>query len=408
MANTDSGKLNLPKTMLTPSSKPEGVMPIWEYLSFTDRPIVLYGTGNGADKILDQLEKRKIQISGIFASSDFVRDRSFRGFKVETFDALYARFPDMIVLVCFGTSRPEVLANIDRIAEKCEVYAPDVPVYGGNLFDREFYLAHEAELQEVRAMLADDISRDTFDAIVNYKLSGDFRLLRPCERPLDDNVGLLMYFDEDGCFVDLGAYTGDTVEYYSSSYPVSLSKVIAVEPDARNFRKLQETSARLSVTPRMLHPRPSDTPLSISCVRALISDHDGVVTIDRNKGRGVHDTSIPNKGTNSVSETPASGSAQAMSASSEEIRAISLVTLLKDEKASLIKMDVEGNERLAIEGGRAILKRDKPDLIVSCYHRSEDLFTLPLLLKEIVPDYKIYMRHHPHLLSWDTEFLVTT
>ena len=29
----------------------------------------------------------------------------------------------------------------------------------------------------------------------------------------------------------------------------------------------------------------------------------------------------------------------------------------------------------------------------------------PLLVKEIVPDYKVYMRHHPHLLCWDTEFI---
>ena len=69
---------------------------LWGYLASAGRPVVLYGTGNGADKILDQLILRNIPVSGVFASSGFVRDRSFRGFPVETYDALKERFPDMI------------------------------------------------------------------------------------------------------------------------------------------------------------------------------------------------------------------------------------------------------------------------------------------------------------------------
>ncbi len=372
---------------ITPSTQMEGVTPVWRYLQQVDRPIVLYGTGNGADKILDQLTSHNIRVAGVFASSDFVRDRSYRGFKVETYEALHARFPDMIVLVCFGTSRPEVLANINRIAEECEVLAPDVPVYGDNLFDETFYLAHESELRQVYELLEDDISRVTLSNIVHYKLSGDYRLLRNCERPLSDHIDLLRdHFNRDGCFVDLGAYTGDTVEYYSSAFANEISKVLAVEPDGRNFRKLQETAQRLT-----------SSSLTINCVRALISDQDGTVFIERNKGRGVH--------VHNGQSAPQVRNEFSV-ANGEEIAAASLVTLLQDEKASLIKMDVEGAELAAISGGQAIIRRDQPALIVSCYHRNEDLFTLPLLLKEWVPTYKVYMRHHPHLLSWDTEFIL--
>ena len=50
-----------------------------------DKPIVLYGMGNGADKVLDELESRNIAVKGIFASDDFVRGQFFKGFKVMTF-----------------------------------------------------------------------------------------------------------------------------------------------------------------------------------------------------------------------------------------------------------------------------------------------------------------------------------
>ena len=164
---------------------------LWGYLASAGRPVVLYGTGNGADKILDQLILRNIPVSGVFASSGFVRDRSFRGFPVETYDALKERFPDMIVLICFGTSLPDVLANIDRIAKECETYAPDVPVYGDSLFDKAFYEAHQEELSAVRGFLEDDISRDTFDRVISYKLTGNYLLLRPCERPSEELGDLL-------------------------------------------------------------------------------------------------------------------------------------------------------------------------------------------------------------------------
>ena len=352
---------------------------IWTYLTTVQKPVVLYGTGNGADKILDQLENRNIRISGIFASSDFVRDRTFRGHPVESFESLRSRLQkesgmDPIVLLCFGTSRPEVLENIDRIAKECEVYAPDVPVYGQNLFDHDFYKAHEEDLRKVRECLSDDLSRQTLDATIRYKLSGDYTLLRDCEENISEAKALLS-LPKESTFLDLGAYNGDTLLLYTSLFP-NISRAIGVEPDARNFRKLQENTSSLSER------------IQISYVRALISDQDGLSSIDRSKGRGVHE------------ETSKTGVL-------EELPAKTIGSLSCGRHIDLIKMDIEGNEKLAILGGQDVITRDRPSLIVSCYHRSEDLFTLPLLLKEMVPQYKIYMRHHPHLLCWDTEFLLT-
>ena len=44
----------------------------WDKLSSEKRPIILYGTGNGADKILDDCDKYNIKVSGVFASDGFV------------------------------------------------------------------------------------------------------------------------------------------------------------------------------------------------------------------------------------------------------------------------------------------------------------------------------------------------
>ena len=68
----------------------------------------------------------------------------------------------------------------------------------------------------------------------------------------------------------------------------------------------------------------------------------------------------------------------------------------------MIKMDVEGAERETLLGCRQMIARCQPALIVSCYHRNEDLFDLPLLVKKLYPGYRLFLRHHPYLPAWET------
>lgn len=78
--------------------------------------------------------------------------------------------------------------------------------------------------------------------------------------------------------------------------------------------------------------------------------------------------------------------------------------LLKGKPVSLIKMDVEGEERAAIKGAENTIRSFKPRMIISAYHRTEDLWEIPKEVLKIRDDYKIYMRHFPSLPAWDTVY----
>ena len=114
---------------------------LWTYLSETEKKIVMYGMGNGADKIIAVLDRYGIEVADFFASDGFVRGHSFHGKVVLSYSDTKAKYgaDNMIILLSFASSRPEVLENICRIASECELYAPDVPVFGDTLFDGEFY-----------------------------------------------------------------------------------------------------------------------------------------------------------------------------------------------------------------------------------------------------------------------------
>ena len=50
------------------------------------------------------------------------------------------------------------------------------------------------------------------------------------------------------------------------------------------------------------------------------------------------------------------------------------------------------------------LRRHRPNLLIAGYHRSEDLWRLPLEVLAIQPEYKVYVRHYPCLPAWDVNF----
>lgn len=65
-----------------------------------------------------------------------------------------------------------------------------------------------------------------------------------------------------------------------------------------------------------------------------------------------------------------------------------------NEPVSFIKMDIEGSERRALIGAKETIKKYRPKLAISIYHKPEDIWELPSLLLEYVPDYTFYLRHY--------------
>ncbi len=344
---------------------------LWSYLEKENRPLVIYGTGDGADKIIDELGRRGLSrlITGIFASPGFVREgRVFRGFPVEPFEDIYARLSGFIVLAAFGSALPDVLSYVYSLEEKCELYAPDVPVCGGEVFDMEFVKRNEDRLANVYSRLADDLSQKTFRDLVNYKLSGSLKYLRSCEVTPDEADGILGPFKESS-FIDLGAYRGDTLIRFTQMFPAFISAT-ALEPERHSFSKLKACAGELNIP--------------VTCVNALVSDTCGKALITSSRGRGTR---------------AASGSG-----SGREIDKVTVDSLADAKRAGFIKIDVEGSEFAAIEGARNTITDQRPQIKIACYHKSADLFEIPETVFEIRDDYRLFMRHTPCIPGWDVDY----
>ncbi len=337
---------------------------LWTYLKASHKPILLYGTGNGADKILNELEKRKIKVSGVFASDSFVRSRSFRGFKVISFSAAKEQYGEFIALLCFGSQLTEVIDNIKCIAETTEIYAPDVPVIEDNeIFDIEYVRKHRESLERAYNLLADEASKKVFEATIYYKLTGKINYLFDCETTKKEAYTLLK-LNNNEAYLDLGAYNGDTVEEFINEVK-AYRKIIAVEPDYKNFKKLKSNTEKVN---------------NILLYNAAVAEKNGTALFSMRGGRN-----------SSVGE-------------GTEIKTVGVDEEFSTERVSYIKMDVEGNEISAIRGAKETLKKYRPRLNIAAYHKNADIFEIPLLISSINPDYKIYLRHHPYIPAWDTNY----
>lgn len=63
-------------------------------------------------------------------------------------------------------------------------------------------------------------------------------------------------------------------------------------------------------------------------------------------------------------------------------------------RVDLIKLDVEGAEAAALRGAAETIRRFRPRLAVSVYHRPGDWWSLARLVRALDPGYRLYLDHH--------------
>ena len=335
----------------------------WDFLKKTKLPIFIYGMGDGALKILSIFNQYKIPYSGFFASDEFVRGHCFEGHKVHKLSEIESEVDEFVIVLAFACGYDSLIQKIKELSKNHILIAPDVPVIGNGLFTKEFLSDNFDKIEKVYNMLADEKSKEVFTQTIAYKITGRIDYLTSISTPPSEAYEHIIKPGNDEIFVDVGAYNGDTVAEFITNVSNKYNKIYAIEPDARNFKKLIKSTEGID---------------NIEIYNCAGWSEDTSLIFSKNSGR---QSMIAKQGV--------------------EIQARSVDSILCSSKATFIKYDVEGAEREALSGTDVTIKKYKPKLKIALYHRNEDIFEIPLLIKEMNSEYKLFIRKLPYIPAWE-------
>lgn len=276
-----------------------------------------------------------------------------------------------------------------------------------------FVEAHRDDFFAARTLLADEASRSLFDQLVLFRILGHMHVRLPFNTPetrrhlakanewkveatadagvfgplsifavpIDDDVlcfkcwdgnvaaGLLAhqyYFERDGVTIapgagdhalDAGGCFGDTALIFARSVGPS-GHVYTFDPMPRHCAIMRETFA--------MNPAFADriTVFDVGLSDAN-SDGDGEARQGIDPGARIADD-VPTR----------------------------TIDSLELGRVDFVKMDIEGAELMALKGGEQSLRRWKPRLAISLYHRPEDFFAIPLWLHGLGLGYRFHLDHY--------------
>ncbi len=227
---------------------------------------------------------------------------------------------------------------------------------------REWFAAQQPRLEQAFLLMEDWVSETVYVNVFCNRVApqlADYSYADLCVQPQYFPQDVIAVTDEER-IVDCGAYDGDTYQVFSGIRN-KFGHYWGFEMDEQNYRQLRENIEKSGY-------------LNAECFPYGVWKE----TTDLSYGRMSSSDSYSIFNPRELSRT----------------HVVALDEFLSGEKITMIKMDIEGSEMNALSGAENILKTQMPKLAVCVYHRLEDLWDIPLYIKSVVPEYKLYMRHH--------------
>ena len=352
---------------------------------FKQSSTVLYGAGGNGIRLLSILKKHGIPVQ-YFCDDDFNKwDTKVEGIPVISFEqlrklseneAVDGAAVNVVLTSVFSGPILKKLKDISsiRLFELFSILMQD-------FFPKSFY--HETlddaerldileKFDQVIPRLNDDESQHVMKIIRNVIAA---------QEKIDNHKFIEIASDEDCYFisdvcaslpeqpviVDCGGFTGDLMVALEK-HEIKYKKVFSFEPNPRLYNEMCENVRRNRLEDRFL------------------PFHKGVWDSEGNAYLN-------------FSEDDIAGGKLDLSNNGTRVEIISIDNFFKQQRIDFIKMDIEGAELHALQGGIMTIQRDRPILAISLYHSPHDVVDIPFYLMDMLDDYIFMVRHHSFIGS---------
>lgn len=213
-------------------------------------------------------------------------------------------------------------------------------------WEPEYFEENIGEFAKSYNVLADEVSKNTFYEYLKAWMTGarysgrtypeEYKYFGGGENRCAGEKCLFNVSEEE-IFLNIGACRGDTIIQFLK-YTDNFNKIIAVEADESIFAELQNV---------------------IECLNKEVQNR---IHLER---------CFLGVGENTIDE------------------------LWRNEKISLINMDIEGAELSVLQTGIETIRKNRPVLAICAYHKRDDLIKIPQFITDNFDDYIIVLRKYP-------------
>ena len=334
------------------------------YRKHPETKIIIFGAGNQG--ILTALELQEQHIAP-YAFCD--NDAGKRGTKIKGIPVIgvtdLAALPGEIAVVNNDSYRREKKAQLISAEIAAErIFSFDVlnPLF--KKMTRSYIEAHTNEFRGVYDWLADEDSRRTLLNYLAGVYTADLAYYEEIAVGNDYFPAGIVPLRDDHVFLDVGAYSGDTIEAFINFFAGKYSRIYAFEP----FPKTAELIEKKHFPRTEVH----------------------VAAAARQKGR----TTLFCGEYNDLTMVTTVSEVGAVQPQEITLNTVAIDDVIAGGEASFIKMDIEGSKMDALYGASKTIRRNRPFLAICVYHKRDDLIRIPSYIKQLVPEYQMYLRHH--------------
>ena len=328
-----------------------------------DNKVALYGAGKYGRIVLSNIRKYVPKLEVVC----FIDDNKERNKDaVEGIEVLYLEE----AIQNWGGDFDVLITNYYLGSVLCRLQMTDFPI------ERIFFWSelliedtpkgivcdNREKLQIVYELLEDYQSKIIFKNIIESRWMKKTDVLSLLCRQKQYFPEDIFTFSESEVFVDGGGFNGDTVEQFINYTNGKYKHIYSFEPDRDNYQ-------------------------------AFLNKHfDDRVTI-YNAGLYRETTTLNFSGKKG-------GSSKIETVGEETVSVCKFDELdIGKSVVTFIKMDIEGSELDALEGMKETIKKYHPKLAICIYHKFEDLWKIPLFVRQLVPEYKLYIRNYTVFLD---------
>lgn len=344
----------------------------------TDLPLVFWGTGNNAQIISRILYQKGIKPTVYCDNNTNNQGKKINDIEVLSYAQIKERYKKYLIVLAVAINNAIVIKQqLIENGEKNEIIHIEKPFK----VDEEFleysdFLENIDTYDKVYNILEDSLSKDIFVSNINFRLTGNkMQMLEYVDGDTFFDHNLIPYRD-DYAYMDVGAYTGDTVLRFYAFSRGKYEHIYAMEPDKDNFLCMENMIKYGRLENVSLFPYGGWEKEDILIFHTVKNE-----TFDS-----------PSFFKETEFTMPSSVGMKKECYTEERVKVDSVDHILDGQAISILKINAMAADFQILKGSAETIRKFHPIIVGEFGTRKENLTDMILYLKHLYSGYKIYLR----------------